>query len=142
MKKIWIAFIILASLLILVGAYFCYAGKKMTVVIGGHQFSAELALTAKEQQKGLGNRAGLCQNCAMLFKFGREGDYAFWMKDMRFDLDIIWISHGKIVYIAKNLSHMALNTTDPKIPADQVLEINAGLANRYGFKIGDAVRVQ
>ena len=76
----------------------------------------------------------------MLFLFPQKGIYAFWMKDMRFNLDIIWISDDKIVYIAKDNSFHDLTPVNPGIEADKVLEINADLADRYGFKVGDEVK--
>ncbi|MDR3559740.1 MAG: DUF192 domain-containing protein [Candidatus Pacebacteria bacterium] len=133
-------FVVLLALSL--GLFFIAGNNAATVVINGQKFSASLATTPAERQKGLGDRDSLCRNCAMLFKFEKKGDYMFWMKDMRFDLDIIWIADGKIVYIAKDISHEALNTIDPKTPADNVLEINAGLAERYGFKIGDAISIK
>ena len=142
MKKKVAALVILVCFLTLVMTLYSRARKSAKVVIDGRSFSAELVVTPAEQQRGLGGRDNLCQDCAMLFKFEKKGDYAFWMKDMRFDLDILWIADGKIVYIAKNVSYEALNTIDPKIAADDVLEANAGLADRYGFKTGDAVGIK
>jgi uncharacterized membrane protein (UPF0127 family) len=69
------------------------------------------------------------------------------MKDMLFPIDIIWIKDFKIVDIASNVlpegakNILELKVYYPKDKADKVLEINAGLAEKYGFKIGDEVLV-
>jgi uncharacterized membrane protein (UPF0127 family) len=142
MKNFFIVSVIPVSFLALFLILHFRAREGAAVIIDGRQFSAELATAPAAQEKGLGDRESLCTDCAMLFRFGRKGNYAFWMKDMRFDLDIIWIADGKIVYLAKDVSHKSPDTIDPPSPADNVLEINAGLADRYGFKLGDAVSIK
>ena len=82
----------------------------------------------------------------MLFPFEKPGYYSFWMKNMKFPIDIIFIKSGKIVTIhkdvmpPKNLTD-ALPIYNPKEPADTVLEINAGLSEDYKFKEGDEVKL-
>ncbi|MFA7319358.1 MAG: DUF192 domain-containing protein [Parcubacteria group bacterium] len=111
------------------------------VRIDGRNFIAETPKRPAEYQKGLGGRRTLCRSCAMLFTFPQKGEYAFWMKDMRFDLDIIWISSGKIVYIEKNFSAHSPEIVRPAVPADRVLEIGAGISEKNGFRVGDSVTV-
>jgi uncharacterized membrane protein (UPF0127 family) len=62
------------------------------------------------------------------------------MKDMKFPLDIIWISENKIVHIEKNVSEKFSGILSPPVDADEVIEINAGLSDQYGFKLGNEVR--
>jgi uncharacterized membrane protein (UPF0127 family) len=87
----------------------------------------------------------------MLFDFGSETEAMprFWMKDMRFDLDIVWIKDNKIIGIAKNIPKPAAGTADEKLPTysppspiDQVLEVNAGWTDKYKIKTGDEVRYE
>lgn len=63
-----------------------------TVQIGSAKFEAEVADTANQQEKGLGRRPCIGENQAMLFEFSKPSHYAFWMKDMKFPIDIVWIS--------------------------------------------------
>jgi uncharacterized membrane protein (UPF0127 family) len=66
------------------------------------------------------------------------------MKGMRFPIDIIWINDNKIVDISKNVpvsTNSILFTYAPKEPVNQVLELNAGVSNRYNFQIGDSVTI-
>ncbi|KKP79645.1 MAG: hypothetical protein A2271_03270 [Candidatus Moranbacteria bacterium RIFOXYA12_FULL_35_19] len=109
------------------------------IEINGQKFRVELAKTIQEQSQGLGGRENLAQNEGMLFEFGKYGEYVFWMKDMKFNLDIIWIADDKIVHLEKNIPCDSLKKIDPKIIANKVLEINAGISDKYNFKIGDRV---
>ena len=105
----------------------------------GRFFLAELAVSSQDMEKGLGERKGLCVRCAMLFDFKNKGNHAFWMKGMRFDLDIIWISEGKVVYIERNFSKDSKKTVRPGVFSDKVLEINSGMAEKYGIDVGDEI---
>ena len=118
-----------------------YFSKHGIVEIGGQNFFVELAKTPEKQMQGLGGRVKMREKEGMLFDFGKYGEYSFWMKDTKFDLDILWINEGKIVYIAKNVSHESIETINPQITADKVLEINSGLTDKYNFKIGDSVKI-
>ncbi|MFA6159608.1 MAG: DUF192 domain-containing protein [Parcubacteria group bacterium] len=118
-----------------------YFSKHGIVEIGGQKFFVELAKTPEKQMQGLGGRAKMREKEGMLFDFGKYGKYSFWMKDAKFDLDILWINEGKIVHIAENVSHESLETINPQITADKVLEINSGLTDKYNFKIGDSVKI-
>lgn len=116
------------------------------VRIGDKTFSVELALTSEQQALGLGQRDSLAENSGMLFVFKPASRQTFWMKDMRFDLDMVWIADGKILDITRHApapkeGTMAgeLPTYSPKTEADYVLEINSGQAD--GMKIGDRVEV-
>lgn len=110
------------------------------ISIGKNIFYAEVVSSSDKMQKGLGGRDDLCQSCAMLFRFASPGRYAFWMKDMRFPLDIIWISDGKVVYLEKNVSENFSGVMIPTAAADQVLEINSGISDKLGIKVGDLVK--
>ena len=113
--------------------------KTKTVVINDQSFLAEVVETEDARQKGLGFRAGLCQECAMLFQFPHAGRYNFWMKDMKFGLDLLWISEGKIVQIEKNIKSDFLGVLRASFDVDYVLEINSGSVDEFNFKVGDAV---
>jgi len=123
------------------------AYKKTKVLIGSTTFNAEIADTLSLRMKGLSGRRRLADNAGMLFIFPTVSEQSFWMKDMNFPIDIIWILEGKVIGIEKDVatepgkSVFALKSYPSPGPIDQVLEINAGLAERYGIKAGDAVRV-
>ena len=73
------------------------------IKIAGQEIKVELAVSDAEKGKGLSGRTGLAPNTGMLFVFEKPGPYAFWMKDMNFPIDIIWLSEDlKVVYIKQN----------------------------------------
>jgi uncharacterized protein len=112
--------------------------------IGEHTFNVSVARTPEELQKGLSERGSLPQDQGMLFLFDQPGDHAFWMKGMQFPIDIIFINNDTIVSIAKNAQPVEEGNENPPLytsgaQADKVLEINAGLSDKYEFKVGDKV---
>lgn len=119
-----------------------FSGEK--IIVRGKVFRIELAETAQKRELGLGGRDALCEGCGMVFVFAQSGRYPFWMKGMRFPLDIIWwqSEDGRIVHIEKNISPDFKGTLDPQAGADRVLEIGAGSADRYGIQNGDQIIFQ
>lgn len=113
-----------------------------TVTIDGQAIRVAIADTPALQELGLGNRNGLGANEGMLFIFPTDSEYAFWMKDMYFSIDMVWISNaGKIVYMAQNVSPQTYpENFVPTSPARYVLELNAGYAQAHGFKVGDTMQ--
>ena len=105
----------------------------------------ELAQTNEQRSRGLSFRDSLPPGEGMLFVFPYPDRHTFWMKDMRFPLDIIWIAHDSIVDIKANLPPGAGTippSYTPKGKSDYVLEINAGEVGRYQMKVGDRVGIR
>ena len=126
--------------------YFGYFQYHNTVTIDGHLFLIEVARTQQEQETGLAKYMSYSQKNAMYFPFPRPGYVAFWMKGMHFPIDILFIRNEKIVTIAANIpaptpGQTHLPTYVPASPADGALEISAGLSQKYGFRIGDTVKL-
>lgn len=122
------------------------AAKIPQVKIRSAVIPVELAQTAAEIQKGLSGRISLEKNKGMLFIFPKPAIYQFWMPNMRFPIDIIWIHEGKIVDISAKVSN-DFDPAKPRFytsskPVRYVLEVNAEFAARNGMKIGDAVIFQ
>lgn len=109
------------------------------VMIGGSVIVAEVADTPAKQQQGLSGRSGLGPDRGMLFVYDESRIPSFWMKDMNFALDIIWIGHEKtVVGITENISPDTYpQTFSPDQPVQYVLEVPAGYANRTGVEVGD-----
>ena len=106
----------------------------------------ELALTPEEQTQGFSGRSGLGENEGMLFVFDTPGKYGFWMKDMLFPIDMIWLappSSGgvnelQIVFIKKNATPESYpETFVPDQDARYVLEVPAGFSERNDLQVGD-----
>ena len=103
--------------------------KFLTLEINGTKITAEMIKTPKEVARGLSGRDSLGETAGMLFYLGERKIATFWMKSMRFSLDIIWIDKGTVVYIVEN----APVPTQENVPiftpdklATHVLEVNAG----------------
>ena len=62
------------------------------VNIVGKTLQVDLALTDEEKARGLSGRESLDEDEGMLFVFDVPGNYGFWMKDMNFAIDIIWLN--------------------------------------------------
>ena len=82
----------------------------------------------------------------MLFVYDHPERYGFWMKGMRFPLDYIWINGNKVADLSRNIPQPASDTATPvtlapSIPVDKVLEVNAGIIDRFDIKVGDLVQL-
>lgn len=142
-KRIWwaggIAFSTLCFLLSL--TYFVVKPPYPTrVVVGGIRYDIEVADTEEERSRGLGGRASVCRHCALLFVFPEKGRWAFWMKEMRFPIDIIWIAGDTVVDIERNIPSSSTAVFRPDAESDRVLEVNGNGAD--GLLTGDKVRYE
>lgn len=108
--------------------------------IGAKIWTVEIADTEDTRSTGLSDRDSICKACGMLFRFDSPGEYAFWMKDMRFPLDFAWIREGKIISLEKDIPAGSSDIFTPTGPADSVLEVNAG--DLSGVSVGDTVSVK
>ncbi len=99
------------------------------VMIEGRSYDLEIADTPEERERGLGGRANLPRDHAMLFVFPVSEPQGFWMKDMRFPLDIVWLSGETVVHIERNVPVEAGVVFRPAVSADRVIELNAGAAS-------------
>jgi len=121
--------------------------KTGIVAIAGHTLNIQVADTDVLRSKGLGDQSSLAENEGMLFTFPAVGRYAFWMKDMKFNLDFIWIKAGKIVEITPNapaepgLPSSALHSYLPAEEIDSVVEVNAGWSAKNKVKVNDSVTI-
>jgi len=135
-------------LLLIASAYFflgsiSFNGEYSTVIIDGHSFLVEVADSPGERALGLSGRESLDEDCGLLFVFEKPGIYGFWMKDMKFPIDIIWINGDEVVYALSDLSPSSYPSVfnSPSM-ADKVLEVKAGTAERLGVAGGDKVSVK
>jgi len=114
------------------------------VEIRGVTFNVEIADSLLQQTQGLADRVGLSPNSGMLFVFDGPAIRKFWMKDMKFPIDIIWIANDKVVDIVANAQPEGgpefTIYTSPQ-PVDKVLEINAGTAANIGIQVGDLIKI-
>ena len=115
----------------------------VTVLMPKGALVVEMANTKASRELGLSGRTKMGDDEGMLFVFDTPGRYGFWMKDMAFPLDIIWINeNGIVVSIERNIAPDSypktfMNQSD----ASYVLEMNQGLAERFGLYLGSKVKI-
>lgn len=99
----------------------------------------EVATSSEVRERGLSGRADLPADTGLLFIFPETALYGFWMKEMNFAIDIIWLApDGKVVEITKEAKPESYpNAFYPPEPVKYVLEVNAGYAEQHNLKIGD-----
>ena len=110
----------------------------------GEKIPVEVADTFKKRSLGLGKRTSLKKGWGMLFVFEKRKPHRFWMKDMQFPLDIIWLENHRIVHIIHNAKPSNSNAepevmTSP-VSVNFVLEIAAGRAAKLRLKTGQRMK--
>ena len=110
----------------------------------GKKIPVEVADTLKKRSLGLGKRTSLKKGWGMLFVFEKRKPHRFWMKDMQFPLDIIWLDNHRIVHIIHN-AKPANSRDEPEVmtspvPVNFVLEIAAGHAEELKLKTGQRLK--
>ena len=118
------------------------------VLVGNQTLLVEIADTDKKMEQGLSGRESLSDGQGMMFDFRKNSSVApdFWMKDMKFGLDLIWIKSGTIIGITEQVPAPLAGTANENLPiysspspADEVLEVNSGWSKVHHIKTGDSV---
>ena len=119
-----------------------YAGER-PLSIAGQTVYVSIADTEELRAKGLGGRSGLASDEGMLFIFPDEGKYPFWMKDMKFAIDILWLSNtGTVLYVQPDISPDTYpQSFAPDKPARYVLEVPAGYTTEHHITVGDRANI-
>lgn len=114
--------------------------------INDQELEVEVVTKSDSILQGLSGREEIGSD-GMLFVFPEEGRPSFWMKEMKFDLDLIWINDGKVVEITADVPHpdpetplSALPTYSPQQPVDMVLEMAAGEAGKRKILVGSTLQ--
>ena len=114
------------------------------VKIKGKTYRMEVADTPESRQQGLSGRDPIGSD-GMVFVFDSAAQHGFWMKDMKFALDFLWIKEGKIVEINRNIPPPTpsgqIPTVYPTQKVDSVIEVVAGFIDQHQIEVGDAVEI-
>lgn len=134
----------IAALLLLLGVVVWSLGTSVgKISFNGTELTVRIAERPLAQKKGLGGytEASLEED-GMLFVFSNDEVRTFWMKGMRFDLDILWIADGRVVAIDRDVHAPFSRSEEPEqvtsapLKVDAVLELPAGKAEEYGIVEG------
>jgi uncharacterized protein len=128
--------------LILLTVFFFNRLQPAVIVFPNASFFIETVEEEGQRIKGLSGKESMKENRGMLFKFEQEEYWSIWMKDMLFPLDIIWLDQNLVVVdLKENVSPETYPSSfSPQKPAKYVLEINAGLCEKYQIKINDQAK--
>lgn len=143
MKKILIILSIVITIVIIALWAWQSSQGVPTAKIENQSFNLYVAKTAKDKEIGLSKYKNLEDNRGMVFTFDKPAYYSFWMKKMKFPIDIIFIKDDKIITIHKNVhppkENQELTVYSPEQPADTVLEVNAGISQKHKLEQGDTI---
>jgi hypothetical protein len=104
------------------------------------KFVVEIATDNAEREQGLMNRRAMKTDRGMLFDFGTSRPVYMWMKNTYLPLDMLFISDaGKITHIRANTLPLSEDIIDSHGLVRFVLEINSGISDTLGIKVGDTV---
>lgn len=118
--------------------------RTTSLKLGGATFELDIADTSAKKERGLGGRPALAADRGMVFPYDQAGRLCFWMKGMRFAIDILWLdSAKKVISVEKSLSPNTYpQTFCPDQPAQYVVELPAGASDRVSVKIGDILPLE
>jgi uncharacterized membrane protein (UPF0127 family) len=110
---------------------------------GARDIEVEAAITGPQSERGLGYRDALAADAGMIFDLHSTRRAEFWMKGMRFALDMVWIGEDKrVASVTANIPPQPgvpdaqLRRYSPDAAVRYVLELNAGTAARFGIAPG------
>jgi uncharacterized membrane protein (UPF0127 family) len=147
MKIIFRSIIFLLLLIIaffFIKNHFGLLETKASATIKNQTFYIDVVKEQKNKQIGLSTKNSITQNYGMYFPFEKSDYHAFWMKNMKFPIDIIFLQDDIVVSIFSNIpapksKNEALPFYQPTEPANAVLEISAGLSQKLDLKKGDKI---
>src|SRR3989344_2547279 len=120
------------------------SSRSATITIGGAVVIADIADTLALREQGLSGRVSLAPQEGLLFVFDKPNQNFFWMKDMNFPIDIIWVAEDNtlidITHDADPSSYPAAFTS--RGPARYVLEVAAGTSRDGNFQLGEQVGIE
>lgn len=142
MRKDFISVLLLLSLLL----FFVFQQDKTVQVkqvqVGNSILdNIEIADTPALREQGLSGKPSIDADYAMLFVFEKPDIYYFWMKDMNFPIDIIWLDENLVVVgLEENATPASYPASfGPEAAAKYVLEVQAGIAKKESLKLGSRV---
>jgi uncharacterized membrane protein (UPF0127 family) len=123
----------------------CASGEGLWVELAGSRYTVELADDDSERARGLMFRDAMPATSGMLFVHEREEPLAYWMKNTKIPLDILYFdSRRRLVSQQRDVPPCAAGDACPnypsRVPALYVLELNAGEAAKLGLKDGEELR--
>lgn len=138
--------IIMVFLLLTAASVYVYFASQHVFWVGhlsSQTLKLEIADTDRSRVQGLSGRSNLPDGQGLLFVFPESNYHAFWMKDMRFPIDILWFDeHYRLVDVHERVSPDTYPSVfSPHISAQYVLELPAGFFSKYKIKLGEVLQI-
>ena len=150
MKKKIFLYITIAIVLVIISVVISvfvlkhdFVYKHETITLNGTSFDTLISDTEALREKGLGQRKSLPDDQAMIFVFDKPDYYSFWMKDMSFPLDMIWVdASSTVIWIEHDVKPETFpKSFYPQSPALYVVEVNTGVSQKIGLNVGDRITI-
>ena len=135
-------FVVVCVVVVIISLVFIYKNTNhsdyVSITINNTRILARVADTPEKMATGLSGALSLPENNGMLFVFESPEIYSFWMKDMNFPIDIIWIDENfRVLDITKNLEPKTYpKKFSSEKPILYVLEVNAGFSDARNIQKG------
>lgn len=149
MERLKNLFFLIIGLIIVIWSFYTFLNKPApakyqtaitthTLRVGNYVLPIEIADTEAAREQGFSGRERPESGHGLLFIFETPGMYGFWMKEMRFAIDIVWIGDNwEVVGVARDvLPESFPNTFSPPTPVRYVLELPAGDTAAFGIDTG------
>lgn len=136
---------ILLIIFITIVGYFFISNLKAEIIINDIAFDVDIAFLLNKKIKGLGGKEYLKDNQGMLFLYFNNDVKYFWMKDMNFPIDVLWIKDNRIINISENVPLYTNGETtrmNSIYPTNKVLELKAGTVFKHNIKIDDEIIIK
>ncbi len=127
--------------ILIMTVFWIFKNNSNTVKVDLKSFNIIYADNEEKLEKGLSDRESLDDKSLMLFVFNNPSTYGFWMKDMKFNIDIVWLDESyKVVHVEENLSPETYpKIFYPKSKALYVLEANPNFVKDHDIKLGNTL---
>jgi len=120
--------------------------KIKNIQIGSKNYEIYITESRENQTTGLAAFEEIKENQGMIFEFPEEDYHAFWMKNMKFDIDMIFLDqNNQVIQIFENVqkssykSDTDFQTYMPKLKSKFVIEIKSGETKKNGLRTGDVI---
>lgn len=126
--------------LLFIGLFAGESDQSVHLTLASGSYQVEIADGPFEQMRGLMGREDLASNEGMLFIYPEDRQVQFWMKNVAFPLDMIFLdSCGKVVQLHENAQPDDASIVEPSLPVRAVLELRGGTSKRDQIRPGDQV---
>ncbi len=131
------------AVLVAVGVGFVLKAPESTLTMPGKEYRLELADTPETRTLGLSGRGTMASDRGMVFVFDTPTEACFWMKDMRFPIDIIWLNESrKVTQVRSDVSPESYPKSFCADDTRYVIELHAGEAARSSIRSGDRLNLR